>query len=497
MERTGQRGVPPRRRRRRRYYDTEVHPWIPVVAVAVAVLVVAAIVFPFLRLSSPYRGPQLLILGPIRNATLGLGPVVGVHPADPFYSAVFDTGSMDIASLDDLGAFFNSTPINLFRWGGTEQFDPTTATEYEPPSSGYGQYVAVPNAQATLNLTWMKSWCDAKTPHCSWIGSLPAELNNTQAAVHAAQWYHSVLGFAPTYWQLGNEPESWTHYGENWTQWSTYDDSTPTGPAYATMVQDYIAAVHAVYPADQFVGLEASGPGNIDDMPEDTAALDGASVAAMAYHTYPPPTGGGSSLDQLYQSLLGPQNVSATANEFRAAVTSECGSCANLPIQIGEFQAGPADAINPLALTYAGAPYLASAIIEALRANVSTFTVFDNSWLVNKNTGAVLPEGLLYQRLLDNMTMGTDFATSLTAPGVTGLFSIEIQNGPHVSLLVVNTDPSASIRLAVPTDLFQNGSLGSYWLWGPTVPDPIAYPEVPLPSVYEVPEEGILLIDNY
>jgi hypothetical protein len=474
------------------------NPWIPVAAVGVAALVVVLAISPYLRLTpSPNSPPQLLIPGPIVNSTISVGPAIGYHPADPFYSVVFNTGGMNAATLRALGAYFNSTPISLFRWGGTANYDPTTSTVYEPPAGGTGAYIAVPGLQSTLNLTWMKAWCHERTQHCSWIGSLPAEQNSILAAVHAALWYHTVLGFSPTYWQLGNEPESWIHYGENWTVWSTADHSTPTALQYATMVRNYISAVRLLYPSDQFVGIEASGPGPIVGFVATTAELNGGQVEAMAYHSYPPPVGGGSALDQLYASLQGPQNVTATVTLFRAAIANGCSTCSGLPVQIGEFQAGPAGAIDPLATTYAGAPFLAAAIIEALRMNVSTFSPYDNTWMVNRTTGAVLPEGLLYQRMLENMTMGTDYATTVDAPGVGGVYSLLLENGTRQSLLVVNTNTTASLRLALPTSSFANGTEGSYWQWGPSVPDPIASRSIILPSQIEIPEEGILLVDNY
>ena len=472
-------------------------PWVPILAIGLAALVLVLATYPGFRFGR--TGPSgLLIPGPIVNATVSVGPKVGVHPADPFFSIVFQTGNSPVAMLRQTGAFFNSTPITLFRFGGGgEAYDPTTGTLYEAPSGG-GQYIATPAPPNTWNLTWMRAWCGSRVPSCAWLGYLPAEENNTQAAVHTAQWYHSVLGFVPTYWQLGNEPEAWLHYGENRTQWSTYDASTPTGLAYATMVRNYIEAIRAIYPTDQFVGIEASSPGGgSGGFVSDTAELAGSLVGAMAYHTYPWIDGSSSDLSQFFGTLASNSNVSATASVFRSGVLAGCPSCESVPIQIGEFQAGPAGALNPFALTYAGAPFIAAAIIEALRANVSTFTPFDESWLLDPTDGAVLPEGLLYQRILENMTMGTDFATSVSAIGVGGIYSVLTQNGTHESLLVVNANTTHSIRLTLPPGPFENGSVGSYWLWGPSVADPIPDRSVAFPSAFEVPEEGILLLDNY
>jgi hypothetical protein len=470
------------------------HIWLP--AVAVAVLLVVVVVFPGLRLGAPSQRPELLILGPIVNATVALGPSVGEHLAYPFYSIVFQTGTTPTYELQTEGAFFNTTPITLFRFGGPDNFDPTTGILYQAPASG-GAYTPTVAPPDEWNFTWMKAWCDSRSPPCASLGYLPAEENNTQAAVHMAEWVHDVLDWAPTAWEFGNEPEGWTHYGENRSAWSTHDESVPTPAAYATMVHDYIDAIHALFPLDRFVGIEASDPTAGGGLIPDTAAVDGSLVAAMAYHYYPPPENGGLNLTDFYGSLIGPENLTGSVAEYRAAVSQGCAECDEIPIALGEYQAGPYNALSPLATTYAGAPFMAASVIEAIRANLTTFTPFDNGLFLDPQSGAVLPEGLLYQRILENMTMGTDVATTVEAPGVNGVFSILIHNGTRTSLLVVNTDTTASLRLFPPTSVFPTGRTGSYYLWGPSVPDPIAFPSTSLPASYEIPEEGIFLLDDY
>ncbi|MCI4317883.1 MAG: hypothetical protein L3J96_05035, partial [Thermoplasmata archaeon] len=199
----------------------------------------------------------------------------------------------------------------------------------------------------------------------------------------------------------------------------------------------------------------------------------------------------------LYGDLDSHYNLTWSVEQFRASLAQNCTACGVLPVQIGEYQAGPATAISPLSLTYAGAPYMAASMIEALRVNVSLFSPFSLEWFVNYTTGAVLPEGMLYQRLLSNLTMGTDYATNLSAPSVGGLFSILIKSGSHESLLIVNTNMTQAIRLPISHGVFPTGSLGSYWLWGPVVHAPVAHRSITLPSTYVVPQQGILLIDNY
>jgi len=263
------------------------------------------------------------------------------------------------------------------------------------------------------------------------------------------------------------------------------------------MVKNYLAAVSARFPSDKYIGIEASGPGPQGGYTPDSAQSTGSKLSAMAYHFYPALNGAGTSLSQFYGGLEGQFNITWSANQFRASVDQNCAPCKNIPIEIGEYQSGPSLNLSPLTLTYAGAPFMAASMIEALRANVSLFSPFDAPYFINYTTGAIEPEGLLYQRIIANMTMGTDYATNLSAPGVGGLFSILIKNGTHESLLIVNTNTTQAIRLPISSGLFPVGSTGSYWQWNSAFPGPSVQRSVTLPTSYVVPEQGILLIDNY
>ena len=458
-----------------------------VVAVAIVVLVA---LWPSIESAFAPPGPA-----PVwENVTLTSGPRVGYHPANPFYAVVFTAANRTTPSLLALGNYLNSTPITWFRYGGGgEGYDPTTQTDYLPPNGG-GRFVATP--LALWNLTWFKSWCLSRTPHCDWLGYLPAELNLTQAAVHTAEWFHSVLGFAPELWQLGNEPESWAHFGENYTVWSTLDHSSPTPAAYATMEANYIGAVSALYPSDRFVGVEASCANCDTTLISASAQVGGPSLGGMAYHTYPTLPGGSSSLGQFYGALSGSVNLSSTVAQFSSSISSACPACASVPVELGEYQAGPHGAPSPYASGVPGALFLAASIVQALRLNVSMFTVFDSGSLLNPSTNLPSPEGLLYQRVLENMTMGNDYADSLGGSTVPA-FSVLIENGSRESLLLVNPNVSTGFNLTIPASAFPVGSLGTARTWsnGGAFPTVTAY--AALPSDFELPPQSLLLLNNY
>jgi len=427
------------------------------------------------------------------TVTLSLGPPAGVHYANPFW-AVNTGDDLTPKALAGLGNFLNSTPFTWVRLGGgSDSYDPTTGIDYEAPSSGT-HYVAV--ATQLTNFTWFKAWCLSRTPHCLWMTYLPGEENNTAAAVHVAEWFHTVLRFVPTYWEFGNEPNAWTHYGKNRTQWSTTDALTPTGLDYATMVHSYSVAVAKLFPSDRFLGIQANCACNAT-LVSTTTQVDGSLLSGMAYHSYPWLNGSSTSLSQFYGSLESSRNLPNTTAHFRALMTASCPGCASMPLDVGEYQAGPVPVHSPLAGGYAGAVFMAASVIQALENNVSTFTEFNIGWLLNTSNGAVAAEGLLYQRILDNLTMGTDVPAVIRVPGVGGVFGLFVQNGSRLALFVVNTNTTHSFTLPISSALFGVGVSGSTWSWTPMLKFPAAHRGVTLPSSYFLSPQSILLMTNY
>ncbi len=109
----------------------------------------------------------------------------------------------------------------------------------------------------------------------------------------------------------------------------------------------------------------------------------------------------------------------------------------------------------------------------------------------------MLPEGILYQQFFNNMTMGRDFAVNIDVPGVGGVFAILMQHGTKESLLIVNTNNTKAINLAIPLSVFPVGGTGSVRSWDPRSSFPTTQTGVLLPSLYTVWSQGILLINNY
>lgn len=426
------------------------------------------------------------------TTSVSLGPSVGKH-LDNFYGLDMGDAGMGPNSLAALGQYYNSTPLSVFRFGdGGGSYDPTTNTFYAPGPTG--KYV-VSSGQAP-NYAWFQSWCYSKTPHCAWMVDLPGEDNNTTAALHFAKWYHNVLGFAPTMWEFGNEPIAWTHYGINMTRWNVNDASVPTGLDYATMVRNYVKAISAVFPSDRYLGIQSYCSCDKVYVPP-TAQLNGAKLSGMAFHEYPSVWNSTTNLTQFYGSLLSPANVTNSVSRFVSSVTSSCTTCTHLPVVIGEYQTGPAGGPAAYALQYPGAPFIAASVIQAIEANVSTFSLFENSWLDLPNNGTLMPEGILYQRILANLTMGTDYAVKVSAGPAGGVFALLVKNGTREAFLLVNTNTTYALRLSLSSSFFPVHLAGETWQWGPTLAAPTWRSTTLLPAGYLVPAQGILLVTNY
>lgn len=467
--------------------------WMSVAVCLIVAVPIGVVLAPGLTgAAAPGTGPGATGASSSVAATLKLGSAEGSHGGSPFFAVVLTDDATPVKSLVALGAYLNSTPFRWIRFGGVgAAYDPTISTNYVPPPSGNGTYVAVHGQ--LWDLTWFRSWCYSQTPHCSWLGYLPGEENNTPAAVHTAEWYHNVLHFVPTYWEFGNEPNAWTHYGKNVSTWSTADKRAPTGLDYATMVHNYIAAVHAVFPGDRFLGIEAACACN-SALVTDTARVDGAYLSAMAYHSYPTQTGSTTTLSKFYGLLASAANLTHTVAQFRGNVASGCRTCRSLPVELGEYQAGPFYAFSPLSATYAGAPFIVGSVIEAIGVNVSQFTVFNSNSLFDLSTDRPTYEGLAFQRILDNLTMGADTSIMVKAPATMGLWALLTTNGTHRSLLLVNTNTATALSLSIPSTVFATGGAGSYWQWTPTSATPTTGSTSSLPSSYTVSAQGILLL---
>jgi hypothetical protein len=221
-------------------------------------------------------------------------------------------------------------------------------------------------------------------------------------------------------------------------------------------------------------------------------------VTGMAYHEFPSvgtPTG--SAINDYYAALQGSSNITNTAAHFRLILASSCSACSNLPIQLGAYQAGPSGNLSPLSEQHAGAVFLAASVIQALEANLTDITLFNSGYMYNSTSGAILPQGLLAQRILANLTMGSDYSVNIAGTSTQGVYAILTTNRTGESVFFVNTNTSRTISFALPATVFTPGLVNSYWFWSASAGAPTAHRGVTLPASFMLPPQSILLIANY
>jgi hypothetical protein len=431
---------------------------------------------------------------PAAPATLERGPVGG-DSSSTFWGVVAQTSSRTgIASDASVGGFLNGTPITWFEY--TQQTDQcnitsnTLYTEGGQTSGGCG-----------FDIGSLKTWCVSRGPDCHTILVLPGENNNSGEDANMANYIANTLHFQPSYYAIGNEPELWTHYGIAWSHWKNTDHSAPSPAAYSYDVLAGIHAVRSVDPAAKFIGIEADcvcGSAWFTDV----AHVDGSLISAIAYHTYPSAT-----LKtlvtpaQFFAVLSGPSNLTTSYAAVRADLAGQCRGCGALPVFVAEYNSGPGWAPSNYAGTWSNAVFLAASIVQAIRANVSMFSIFnlqntggDFSWSMMNARGTLSPEGTLYSDLLPHLAMGQFRDVSIrTSAG--NVWAVVSGDAGHRTLLVVNANPGEAIDLDLNGALSVGaGTTPTTYQWAGSTSGPSVTHGL-LSGDYTIPAQGILMID--
>ncbi len=435
-------------------------------------------------------GSLVIVVGAAKAGVLGTGGRIATTPST-FWSIDAQTACAScLATNPAVESYLDSTPFHWVRYGaGTDACDLATDTSYSDAGAA--------SPGCAYNVSALKSWCDATSPHCGAILSLPGENNNSAEDAAIARYIVDTLGFQPAYWSIGNEPTGWTHYGLPWTAWRTTDDVRATPIAYAFDVKAAIAAVRAVDPGARFIGIEAACSCNSAWF-TDVARVDGAQLSAVAYHLYPSEGLAAPTLAEFYAPLEGPGNISSSYASVEHDVALGCARCASLPIFINEYNAGPGWAPSSRAGSYANAVFEAASVTEALRANVTQFTFF-NLQTASATYGFSLlgpgatrsPVGTLFEQMLPSLAIG-EVRESSIATSIGGVYEVLTANATATTLLVVNTNTSHALGLSLLGAPILAG-VGTSWSWRPGAAAPVRT-HGRLASAYEVPAQGLLLL---
>jgi hypothetical protein len=294
-----------------------------------------------------------------------------------------------------------ATPLQVVRWPGGEVADQLNLSRnviYHDDGSTYSPPGSFPAFAA---------WCSSL--RCRAIIGLPGEIDSPSTAAYDVRYIEQVVGFHPAYYEIGNEPALWTHFGVPWSAWSTSQHLTATPASYAQVVRAYVEAIRSVDPAAQIIGLPGVGTGASAETAwiQATVAVNGPNLSAVAIHVYPagPGPSGTPELGAFYGSLSGAGSLAQRLPADRAAILSACPSCHGLQLFVTELGEGTGGGSYDGFM--AGAPgvtYLAAELAQGIEANLSNLDVFalQSTYPASlfASNGAATPTGSLYETAL-------------------------------------------------------------------------------------------------
>jgi len=416
----------------------------------------------------------------------------------------------------------NATPTRMILWPGAQAGD-----YYNPMNNSiYTRFsYSITNAKTHKLETehyylWEKAstseaqfvaWC--KSIDCTAIFQVPAEADNATMAEWVVNYTENTLGLHPAFWEIGNEPGFWAHWGQSWGNW-TSSVPGPTAMQYAEEVRNYTQAMRQADPTLRLIGLPAvgrTGPGQGADVwVDDIVRLDGPNLSAIAVHIYPDLSPTLSTLPQYFSTLTSanaqsiPARVPKIRQEIAAAAAADPGcSCANLPVLFTEL--GSAITDHPDGRAYAeqfpGALYIAAEVTQAMDFNITNVDAYAtvlntvNSWF--DTSGEYRPEYTLYSTILPHLGP-IAYQVDVTDP-LAGVYAIATSNstsGGMEDLLVVNTDSTSGVSFTpvLPDGLRSEPT--EVWSWdNGTTPSPVSSFSSELPDNYTLPPLSLALFE--
>lgn len=371
------------------------------------------------------------------------------------------------------GAAIAATPARLVRWPGgglADRLDPLALNGTGLIYGGAGTpYPASSSAEEFV------AWC--RSVGCAAVVTLPGEIDSPSYATGEVAYFVDALHFRPAYWEIGNEPALWSHWGSPWSDWQAGQNSTPGPVQYAQEVASYLAAIRTVDPTTPVLGLPGTGTGSSDETTwvEATVSINGPNLTAIAIHVYPAGTYASNvSPAVLFSSLESAAAVPARVAADEAAIRLACASC-RISILVDEA-AVESSATGGVA-TFSWVPYEAVEILQAIEANASgvLFWVAQGSYPGSWISGSGSP-GLTYP-LFQSMpnpfpSTGYPLGVVTVATGVYGMLFGTVPSHPSFVLLA-NTNVTESVHLDL-SRVVPVGLTGTVLSWSGITSAPVA-----------------------
>jgi hypothetical protein len=349
------------------------------------------------------------------------------------------------------------------------------------------------------------TWC--KAVGCHAIIGLPGEINNSSFAVQEVKYFEKTLNFYPSFYEIGNEPGLWSHYNIPWSKWTATDKSPITELQYAELVDRYVTAIHAYDPTVPMLGLAGTGHGDNQETTwvYDTVKLNGPNLAGVAIHVYPISRNSGT-LQAFDDALTARGSIARAAAADWQVMREACPTC-HLQLIVTEFNVATVGKLGNSGTTatfmkgFPEVPVVAGLLAEGLQSNVANIDLYNLkstfAGSIYANNGTPRPLFYLYADMLvhlDTRCVETEFTGNLG--DFVGVACIN--HGRHMSLLLVNANPTTNIKVDLTGSRFPLDRSGVVYSYSSTMTVPLATPYVgSIPSTLTLPAESVFVVQVY
>ena len=279
--------------------------------------------------------------------------------------------------------------------------------------------------------------------------------NADSLAASEASFVVNTEHFQPVYWEIGNEPTQWKHFGDAWSTWNTNQNKNATPMVYADLVQEYISKVKAVDPAAKFLGLPGVGTGAYNEQTWITATVkvNGPNLAGVAIHVYP---AGGYGVTHgtnagFFGSLTSKGALPERVPLDEAAIKAACSSC-HIGIFATELNSGNQGAgYNDQIDGFPEVTFLTAEMIQGMKldlANIDMYAFeasYGGSLFTAPSTPA--PADTLYSSILSRLGQTI---IPVTGPLPSLFYAIATENNSsHTEAILVANAGSASADVSL------------------------------------------------
>jgi hypothetical protein len=467
------------------------------VALAIGLLLIPSALFPANLRAPPSSGPAppawFTTDLKITNASIGVQTGTVVRAINASFWGADVTPDRPLGTTETKA--WSAAHLTLVRWPGgafSDRFDVTHNRIYFDD----GSYVAADTSTAQF-VTWCKSL------HCQAIVGLPGELNNASLAKSYVSYIENQLSFHPAFWEIGNEPALWDHFGIRWSHWTSSQEKNATPSTYATMVANYSAAIHAVDPKAKIIGLSGVGTGGHYDRSWITATVrkNGPVLAAVAIHVYPAGLGNVTdpTLSGFFSTLRTASSLYSRAAPDLAAIRAACPNCSKIDLFATEINSasGGGGKFATYMAHFPEVPYMAANLIQGLTgglAGLETY-LFEGSYpggLLDHN-GTPRPLATFYDRFLPYF--GNEIVASTLTTNDTGLYAVAMRQtaSSNYSLFVSNVG-WATVSLRFGGLPVSSGGVRVLWSSGTTAPTVTRYTTT-VPTSWSIPGRSVGILE--